>query len=95
MYKVMIVEDDVKIRTMIGVFLKKWNFESMIVETFDQVDKLVLLEKPNILLMDINLPSFDGFYWCERIRKQQYTGLDRLKSHGHFLSISPFLNHFL
>ena len=69
MYKVMIVEDDVKIRTMIGVFLKKWNFESMIVETFDQVDKLVLLEKPNILLMDINLPSIDGFYWCERIRK--------------------------
>lgn len=49
----MIVEDDVKIRTLIGVFLKKWNFESMIVETFDQVDKLVLLEKPNILLMDI------------------------------------------
>ena len=69
MYKVMIVEDDVKIRTMIGTFLKKWNFESLIVETFDQVDKLVMLEKPNILLLDINLPSFDGFYWCERIRK--------------------------
>lgn len=65
----MIVEDDVKIRTMIGTFLKKWNFESLIVETFDQVDKLVMLEKPNILLLDINLPSFDGFYWCERIRK--------------------------
>lgn len=69
MYKVMIVEDDVKIRTMMGTFLKKWNFESLIVETFDQVDKLVMLEKPNILLLDINLPSFDGFYWCERIRK--------------------------
>ena len=65
----MIVEDDVKIRTMMGTFLKKWNFESLIVETFDQVDMLVMLEKPNILLLDINLPSFDGFYWCERIRK--------------------------
>ena len=69
MYKVMIVEDDVKIRTMIGGYLKKWNFESIIVEQFNQVDKLVLLEKPNILLLDINLPSFDGFYWCEKIRK--------------------------
>jgi len=69
MYKVMIVEDDVKIRTMIGGYIKKWNFESIILEQFNQVDKLVLLEKPNILLLDIDLPSFDGFCWCEKIRK--------------------------
>lgn len=69
MYKVMIVEDDVKIRSMIGGYLKKWNFEAIIVEQFNQVDKLVLLEKPNIMLLDINLPNFDGFYWCEKIRK--------------------------
>ncbi|MGG3941926.1 hypothetical protein ABEV54_10870 [Peribacillus psychrosaccharolyticus] len=57
MYKGMIVEDNVT--NYYRRVLKKWNFEFMIGEAFDQVDKLV----------DSNLPSFDSFYWCERIRK--------------------------
>ncbi|WP_257348444.1 response regulator transcription factor [Pseudalkalibacillus decolorationis] len=66
--KIMIVEDDVTIRDMVAEALSKWGFETVKVEDFNQVLKMFLNENPHLVLMDINLPSFDGFYWCNKIR---------------------------
>jgi DNA-binding response OmpR family regulator len=67
--KIMIVEDDPTIRDMLGETIKKWGFETTDLEEFDELLQEFIKEKPHLLLLDINLPSFDGFYWCNKIRE--------------------------
>lgn len=65
----MIVEDDHTIRDLLGEMLEKWNFEVIKLEEFDHVLEAFLNEKPHLLLLDINLPFFNGFHWCNKIRE--------------------------
>jgi len=65
----MIVEDDHTIRDFLGDMLEKWNFEVIKLEEFDHVLETFLNEKPHLLLLDINLPFFNGFHWCNKIRE--------------------------
>ena len=67
--KIMIVEDEKTIRDMIGEIIEKWGLELVKVEDFEQVLHVFLQENPHLVLMDINLPSYDGFYWCQKIRE--------------------------
>lgn len=67
--KIMIVEDDSTIKDMLGESLEKWGFEITKVEEFDEVLQLFINENPHLILLDINLPAFDGFYWCSKIRE--------------------------
>lgn len=67
--KIMIVEDDPIIRDMVGESLDKWGFTVVKAEDFHQVLQAFIQEKPHLVIMDINLPSFDGFYWCNQIRE--------------------------
>lgn len=67
--KIMIVEDDLTIRDMVGETLEKWGFETVKIEDFDQIMQVFLNHDPHLVIMDINLPSFDGFYWCNKIRE--------------------------
>ncbi|MED2934068.1 response regulator transcription factor [Bacillus wiedmannii] len=67
--KIMIVEDEKTIRDMVGETIEKWGFDTVKAEDFDQVLSVFLKENPQLVLMDINLPSFDGFYWCNKIRE--------------------------
>jgi DNA-binding response OmpR family regulator len=67
--KVMIVEDDQAIRELLAESLKKWNFEVAVLKSFENVLEDFLHEQPAIILLDINLPLFDGFYWCNKIRE--------------------------
>ncbi|KAJ51261.1 DNA-binding response OmpR family regulator [Clostridium tetanomorphum] len=69
MFKIMIVEDDLKIRNIILENLKKWNFQGLYVEDFNEVFSDFAKYQPDLILMDINLPCFDGFYWCNKIRE--------------------------
>lgn len=65
----MIVEDDHTIRDLLGDMLEKWNFEVIKLEEFEHVLEAFLNEKPHLLLLDINLPFFNGFHWCNKIRE--------------------------
>jgi len=67
--KVMIVEDDKAIRELLAEALKRWNFDVVALETFEHILEDFLRERPQIILLDINLPIFDGFYWCNKIRE--------------------------
>ncbi|WP_418222948.1 response regulator transcription factor [Clostridium isatidis] len=66
--KIMIVEDEPIIRDMIGESIRKWGYETIILDDFSQVLEIFLKENPHLVLMDINLPVYDGFYWCNKIR---------------------------
>ena len=69
MYKILIVEDDATIADILGRHLEKWGFQSVPVTDFSAVDQIFLKENPSLVLMDIVLPFFNGYYWCGKIRQ--------------------------
>lgn len=69
MHKILIVEDDMTIADIVGKHLEKWGFDTVVTEDFSAVDKIFLKETPSLVLMDIVLPFFNGYYWCEQIRR--------------------------
>ena len=70
MNKVFIIEDDVKINEQLGSFLKRYGYEVATSFDFENIVDIALEEDPKIILLDINLPVFDGYYICKEIRKQ-------------------------
>jgi len=68
-YKILIVEDDAVIAGILGKHLEKWGYTCVTVRDFSEVDQLFYREKPALVLMDIVLPFFNGYYWCEKIRQ--------------------------
>ncbi|SHI45781.1 response regulator transcription factor [Lutispora thermophila] len=68
MYKIMIIEDDKKLQELIRSHLEKYGYETCTVKDFSDIKKEFINNNPNLILMDINLPYFDGFYWCREIR---------------------------
>lgn len=69
MYKIMIVEDDEIISNSIAGYLEKWQYSTREVQNFQNVVHEFVEYSPDLVLMDINLPYFDGYYFCEKIRK--------------------------
>ncbi len=69
MYKIMIVEDDVTLNKEIVKTLKKWKYNVVDNVNYEDVAKCFVEEKPNLILIDVNLPYYDGFYWCKKIRE--------------------------
>ena len=67
--KILIIEDDKIIRESFKLELNKWNFKVNYVENFNTITEQVKELKPHIILLDINLPSYNGYYWCQEIRK--------------------------
>lgn len=68
MFKIMVVEDDPQISTIICENITKHDFDCLKVEQFDNVLNEFIEYTPDLVLMDINLPCYDGFYWCGKIR---------------------------
>lgn len=69
MYKILIIEDDEKIAEIIFENISKWGYEGRIIGNFSKVSEEFLSYSPHLVLLDINLPLFDGFYWCNKIRQ--------------------------
>lgn len=67
--KILIVEDDVTIAAAMEAQLKKWDFEPVRVKDFRRVIEEFAEAAPRLVLMDISLPCFSGYYWCGEIRK--------------------------
>lgn len=67
--KILIVEDDNVIANALKEALLQWQFEINLVEDFNDVLMTFNTFKPHLVLMDINLPTFNGFHWCQMIRK--------------------------
>lgn len=68
MYSIMIIEDDKKLSTLIKNHLERYGYKTYLVEDFSKIKTEFVSNNPNLVLMDINLPLFDGFYWCRDIR---------------------------
>lgn len=68
MYRIFIVEDDDKIASLVKKNLVKYGFEAEVVTQFREIMPELEAFEPHLVLLDINLPHFDGYYWCRQIR---------------------------
>ena len=69
MYKILIVEDDVTIAHSMSSHLEKWDFDTKCIEDFHDVLETFQGYAPDLVLMDVTLPCYNGFHWCSEIRK--------------------------
>lgn len=67
-YKIMIIEDDHDISSLLRDHLHKFNYEIYIIKDFHKIVDEFKKENPHLVLLDINLPVCDGFYWCNKLR---------------------------
>lgn len=69
MYRILVVEDDGIIAAQIAKYLTKWGYEVETVRDFADVMGQFAAYDPQLVLMDIGLPFYNGYYWCGEIRK--------------------------
>jgi len=69
MPRIAIVEDDVKIRAAMVAALARYGHEPVVVDDWERVAEAVLALEPRLVVLDINLPAYDGFHWCRRLRE--------------------------
>jgi len=69
MYKILIIEDDLTIARTISEHLSQWGYDAAYVTDFRNVADQVLHAEPQLVLLDIALPFYNGFHWCGEIRK--------------------------
>ncbi|WP_252234530.1 response regulator transcription factor [Clostridium sp. ZS1] len=69
MYKIMIVEDDVTIRDELKNLLNRYGYEVGITDDFSNVVNHIEQNNYDLILLDVNLPVFDGYHICREIRK--------------------------
>lgn len=69
MYKLLIVEDDEVIARTVKQHMEGWGYEAVCVEDFKSVLQIFVNQKPQLVLMDISLPFYNGYHWCDEIRK--------------------------
>ncbi len=69
MKKIMIIEDTEGIREELKTLLTRYGYKVIAPQTFENIIEDIQEEKPHLILLDINLPVFDGFYICRETRK--------------------------
>jgi DNA-binding response OmpR family regulator len=69
MYKILIVEDDLVIANTLKKNLFHWGLDAQIPVDFNDIIKEFLAYDPDLILLDISLPFYNGYYWCTEIRR--------------------------
>lgn len=69
MYSILIIEDDEVISQVLSRRLRQWGYRTETVEDFEGVTEQFLSMQPDLVLLDISLPFFNGYHWCREIRK--------------------------
>jgi DNA-binding response OmpR family regulator len=69
MNRILIVEDDAMIAEKIKEHLRQWGYDVAVAADFKDIIGEVAKSQPDLILLDITLPYYNGFYWCREIRK--------------------------
>jgi len=70
MLHILLVEDDVRLASLIQQFLQSNNFKVTVLHSGEQAPAFILSKQPDVVILDIMLPKLDGFSICRRIRQQ-------------------------
>ena len=69
MYRIYIVEDDETIANLLKKNLSSWGYEVSCAEDFSNIVQEFVRREPQLVLLDLKLPYYNGFHWCEEIRR--------------------------
>lgn len=92
MHKILVVEDDAVIRNAVGDALTQWGYQVVLVTDFDQVLDIFVAEQPQLVLLDITLPFFNGYFWCQELRKVSQVPVLFLSSRQEALDVVTAIN---
>ena len=92
MQKIMIVEDDEIIASSIKKHLEKWNYDVFVVNDFENVLEDFRNYEPLLILLDISLPYYNGYYWCQEIRKESEVPIIFISSTSENMNIVMAMN---
>ena len=92
MHKILLVEDDEVIRQQVKKILEQWGYEVVLVEDFMEVLSIFVKVEPHLVLMDIGLPLFNGYHWCQEIRKVSKVPIMFLSSRDQAMDIVMAIN---
>lgn len=99
MDKILIAEDDEKLRNELEIFLNNNGYETISLKTFDDTLNDILNINPRLLLLDINLPGADGEYICKELRKKSNMPIIIITSRDNeideLLSINNGADHYV
>ena len=89
---IFIIEDDQALSNEIKLALSKWGYSVGQVNDFENITNEVLDGNPKLILMDVNLPSYDGFYWCSQIRNFMKVPIIFISSRDNDMDIIMSIN---
>ncbi len=92
MYRIFIVEDDMTIAGALSDHLGKWGYEAEYARNFENIVERFVEFDPQLVILDIMLPLFNGFHWCQEIRKVSKVPIIFLSSASDNMNIVMAMN---
>ena len=92
MFKILIVEDDRGIAEGIQSLLEQWGMEARQVQDFRNITGEFETYQPHLILLDIKLPSYDGYYWCGQLRQRTAAPIIFISSAADTMNIVMAMN---
>lgn len=83
MYKILLIEDDPQLCELMKDNLERYGYEVYLPNHFSEIEKTFAQLKPDIVLLDINLPYYDGYYLCRSFRKQSNVPILMISARSH------------
>lgn len=87
MYNILIVEDDRTIAALLAEHLNRWDFCASFSTDFKDIMGDFERVRPHLVVLDISLPFYNGYYWCEQIRRRSKVPILFLSSHMENMDI--------
>lgn len=91
-YKIMIIEDDITIARTTKDHLSKWDYDVIYITDFKNIIEQFIQFEPQLILLDVILPFFNGFHWCSEIRKISKVPVMFISSAGDNMNIVMAMN---
>lgn len=91
-YKILVVEDEQTIAGEIKKYLETWGYEVKTIINFNEVMSEFASFNPHIVIMDISLPFYNGYFWCGEIRKVSKVPIIFLSSTSDNMNIIMAMN---
>ncbi|MBC5687587.1 response regulator transcription factor [Mediterraneibacter sp. NSJ-55] len=92
MYKIFIVEDDITIAQSVRKHLEKWDYSVCVAQDFHNVMEEFVAFGPELVLLDILLPFYNGYHWCTEIRRNSRVPILFLSSASDNMNIVMAMN---
>ncbi|MCP3032327.1 response regulator transcription factor [Halobacillus sp. A1] len=83
MFNILLIEDDASLFKEIQERLAQWEYNVYGIENFHDIMGVFTSVQPDLVIIDIQLPKFDGFHWCRMIREHSNVPIIFLSSRDH------------